>query len=48
MKNSATKVMSSCAQRKGEENSAKLKLHGDETDNSLQTPKERLDIYLCI
>jgi hypothetical protein len=40
MKKSPTKVMSSCAQRKCEENGTKLKLHCDKTDNSLQQQLE--------
>jgi hypothetical protein len=36
MKNCPTKVMSSCAERKCEEDRTKLKLHCDKTDNGLQ------------
>jgi hypothetical protein len=36
--------MGSCTQRKSEKNSAELKLHCDEIDNSLQT-KKKFDFF---
>lgn len=41
MKNSPSEVVGSCAQRESEEDSAKLKLHSNETNNSLHQQLEK-------
>lgn len=41
MKNSSTEVMSPCPQGECEEDSTELKLHGHETNHSLQNEEEK-------